>query len=181
MLIEKRAMPTLDNAVRLRPVNPGSLVLDVFELQKQLVRMTVFATAEFTAVVGEQSIDFGSVRFKGRQHIIVDQLDSGERQLVRVEPGPGMPAAAVNDGLQIDLADALQDADKEGVDGDQSAGVRLDMTLAVFRAEPLQELDLFLGQLSLRSAVAFSSRNSRSCLVNRLWRCQTRRTPPAET
>ena len=56
MLVEKRAMPTLDNAVGLRPVNPGSLVFDVFELQKQLVRMAVFATAELAAIVGTASI-----------------------------------------------------------------------------------------------------------------------------
>src|SRR6516165_6543458 len=36
-------------------------------------------------------------------------------------------------------------------------------------------------RVSLRSAVAFSSRSSRSCLVNRLWRCQTPRMPPEET
>ena len=63
-----------------------------------------------------------------------------------------MPAAAVDSGLQIDLTDALQDADEEGIDGNQRAGVRrLDMTLAVFRAEPLEQRDLFLreGELAL--------------------------------
>jgi hypothetical protein len=95
------------------------------------------AAAELAAVIGEHGVDLGLVRFKGGQHIVVDQLDGGQWQLVRVEPGPGMPAVAGNDGLQIDLADTLEDTDKEGVDGDQSAGVwRLDMALAVFRAEP---------------------------------------------
>jgi hypothetical protein len=108
----------------LGQVNPGSLVLDVFELQKQLVRMTVLATAELAAVVREHGVDFGLVRLKGRQHIVVDQLDGGQRQFVGVEPGPGLSAAAVDGGLQIDLADALEDADKEGVDGDQSTSVR---------------------------------------------------------
>ena len=61
-----------------------------------------------------------------------------------------MPAAAVDGGLQIDLADTLQDADKEGVDGDQSASVwRLDMAFAVFEAEPLEQSDLFIGQSEL--------------------------------
>ena len=41
-----------------------------------------------------------------------------------------MAAVAVDGGLQIDLADALQDADVEGVDSNQRAGVRrLNMTL----------------------------------------------------
>jgi hypothetical protein len=123
-------------------------VLDVFELQEQLIRMAAFAPAELAAIVGEHGVDFGRVRLKGRQHIIVDQLDGGERQLVGVEPGAGMPAIAVKGGLQTDLADALQDADKRRCRRDQGAGVRclLYVALAKFRAEPLQELDLFIGQ-----------------------------------
>jgi hypothetical protein len=135
MLGEQGAVPTLDNISGLRPVDPGSFVLDIFEPQKQLVGAAVLATAELAAVVGEHGVDLGLVRFKGRQHIVVDQLDGGDRQLVEIEPGPDMPSVAVNGGLQVDLADTLQGADKEGVDGDQCAGVqRLDMALAVFRA-----------------------------------------------
>ena len=58
-----------------------------------------------------------------------------------------MPAVAVDGGVQIDLAEALQDADEEGVYGNQGTCVRrLDMTLAVFRAEPLEQFDLLIGQ-----------------------------------
>ena len=96
-----------NDAVGLRPVDPGSLVLDALELQEQLVGVAILATAEFAAIVGEHGVDLGPVRFKGWQHIIVEQLDGGEWQLVGVEPGPGMPAAAVDGGLQIDFADAL--------------------------------------------------------------------------
>jgi len=54
---------------------------------------------------------------------------------------------AVDGGLQVDLAEALEHADEEGVDGDERAGVRrLDMTLAELRAEPLQQADLLVGQ-----------------------------------
>jgi hypothetical protein len=49
--------------------------------------MTVLAAAELAAVIGEHGVDLGLVRFKGGQHIVVDQLDSGDRQLVGVEPG----------------------------------------------------------------------------------------------
>jgi len=72
MLVEKRAVPALDNAVGLRPIDPGSLVLDILELQEQLVGMAVLAAAELAAIVGEHRVDLGSVRLKGRQHIIVD-------------------------------------------------------------------------------------------------------------
>ena len=78
MLVEKRAVPALDNAAGLWPVDPGSLALDLFELQEQLVGMAVLAAAKLAAVVGQHGVDLGSVRLKGRQHIIVDQLDGGD-------------------------------------------------------------------------------------------------------
>ena len=54
------------------------------------------------------------------------------RAVIGVRSGPGMTTVAVDGGLQIDLADALQDADEEGVDGNQRTGVRrLDMTLVI--------------------------------------------------
>ena len=50
---------------------------------------------------------------------------------------------------------------------------RVDVAFAELRGEALEQPDLVLGQLSLRSAVAFSNRISRSCLVSRPCRCQT--------
>ena len=89
---------------------------------------------------------------------------------------------AVDDGLQVDLADPLQHADEEGVDRDQGAGVRgLDVAFAELGTEPLQQPGL-LGVSSIgRSAVTFSSRSRRSCFVSRSWRLQTPRTPPELT
>ncbi len=55
---------------------------------------------------------------------LVDQLHGGERQLVGIEACPGVATGAVDRGLQVDLADALEHADEAGTDGDQSAGVR---------------------------------------------------------
>ena len=53
----------------------------------------------------------------------------------------------INRGLQKDLADTLQRADKEGINGDKRAGVgRFDVALAEFRAEALQHAGLFLGK-----------------------------------
>jgi hypothetical protein len=70
MLVEQGAVPALYDAIGLWSVDPGSLVLGVFELQKQLVGVAVLAAAELAAVVGEHRVDLGSVRLKGRQHII---------------------------------------------------------------------------------------------------------------
>jgi hypothetical protein len=61
-------------------------------------------------------------------------MDGGDRQLARVEPGPGIAAVAVDRGLQVELADALEGADEEGVDRDQASGVRcLDVPFAELR------------------------------------------------
>jgi hypothetical protein len=56
MLVEQGAVPALDDAIVLWPVDPGSLVLDVFELQKQFIGVTVLAAAELAAVVGEHGV-----------------------------------------------------------------------------------------------------------------------------
>ena len=83
---------------------------------------------------------------------------------------------AVDRGLQVDLADPLEDADEEAVDGDRAAGVRcFDMAFAELRREALEQPNLFVGE------VAFSRRSRRSCLVNSPWRIRTPRIPPADT
>ena len=48
--------------------------------------MAVLATAELAAVVGEHGVDLGAARLKGRQHIIVEQLDGSQGQFVGIEP-----------------------------------------------------------------------------------------------
>ena len=73
-------MQALDNAVGLWPVDPGSLLLDAFELREQLVEVAILAAAEFAAVVGEHGGDRRPMGRGGRQHIIVDQLDGGDWQ-----------------------------------------------------------------------------------------------------
>jgi hypothetical protein len=51
VLIEQDAMQALDDAVRLRALDPGGAVLDLFELQEQLVRLLVGLAAELAAVM----------------------------------------------------------------------------------------------------------------------------------
>jgi len=107
-------------------------VLDVYELQEQLAGAAVLAAAKLAALVGKHGVDPNIARLEGWQHVIVDQLDGGDRQLVGIEVRPGMPAVAADRGLQIHPADALEGADEEGVDGDEGAGVWcLDVALPV--------------------------------------------------
>jgi hypothetical protein len=67
------------------PVDPGSLVLDVFELRKQLVGVAGPLGRRTRGVVGEHGIDLGAARLKGRPHIIVEQLDGSQWQFVGIE------------------------------------------------------------------------------------------------
>jgi len=61
-------------------------------------------------------------------------VHGGDRQFVGIEPSPGITAVAIDDRLQIDLADALEMADEEGIYGDQVAGMPgLDMAFAELR------------------------------------------------
>jgi hypothetical protein len=125
-------------------------VRDALELQEQFVRVAVGAATELAAVVAQHCVDGSAVRLEGRQDVAVEQLHRSERQLVGIEPGPGVARMAVDRGLQVDLADPFQHADEEGVDRDQSPGVRrLDVALAELRAEALEQADLLVGELEL--------------------------------
>ena len=46
--------------------------------------------------------------FEERQRVVVQDLNGGDRHLRRVEPSPDEAAEAVEHGLDVDLADALQ-------------------------------------------------------------------------
>lgn len=140
VLVEQGSVQPFDDAVGLRPLHLGAAVRDALQLQEQLVGVAVLAAAELAAIVGQYRLDGRLVRLEGRQHVVVEQLHGGERQLVQIQPGPGVAAVAVDRGLQVDLANALQRADEEGVDRHQGAGVRRpDMALAELRAEPLEQ------------------------------------------
>ena len=92
--------------------------------------------------------------------------DGGDRELVGVEPAPGIAGAAIDGGLEIDLAHALEMADEEGVDGHQVAGMAgADVAFAELGAEP--RICSWLSSI-WRSQVVFSSLNRRSCLVSSL-------------
>ena len=71
---------------------------------------------------------------KGRDDVVVHQMHRGDRELAGVEPGPGVARVAIDRGLQVDFADTLEGANKEGIDGNETSGVRsLDVALAEWR------------------------------------------------
>jgi len=85
--VKQGAVQPFDEAVRLRPFGPRSPVLDFLELDKQLVRMPVEASAERAAVAGERDVDGGAVRLEGPEHLVVHHFLRGDRQLVRGQAG----------------------------------------------------------------------------------------------
>lgn len=95
----------------------------------------MLAPAKFPAVDAEHRADLGVVSLEEGQHVVIEHMDCRDRQFVGVQATPGIAAEAINDGLQIDLADPFERADEEGVDGDQLAGVvHLDIALAELRS-----------------------------------------------
>ena len=125
-------------------------MLDLFQLQEQFVRMPVGSSAVFAAIIREHGGDPGSMFLEGRQHVVVHDVHGGDRQLRSVERAPGVTRVAVDDGLQVDLADALEMTDEEGVHGHQVAGIAgLDMAFAELGREPLQQPDLLVGEVDL--------------------------------
>jgi hypothetical protein len=147
VFIEERAMQPFDEAITLRASDPCGAVFDVFELQEELVGMSVRPAAIFPAVVAEDRRYSGTVFFEEGQDVLVEQMNGRHRELVMVEPAPGITGMAINRGLKIDFADALEGPDKEGVDGDQIAGVAgLDVPLSELWAESLQETYLVFGE-----------------------------------
>lgn len=90
------------------------------------------------------------VLVKERQDIVVEHMGGGHRQLVGIEPSPGVPGMAVQNRLQVDLADPFQGPDEEGVHGHQlPCEPGPDMPFPELRAEPFQKADLLLGQFDL--------------------------------
>lgn len=150
VFIQEGTVQAFDVAVGLRAANLGGAVLDLLELQEQLIGMFVGPAAELSSVVRQYRGDPGIVRLEGRDDVVVHDVHGGHRQLGGIEPPPGVAGEAVDDGLQIDLADTFEAADEEGVHGHQVAGVAgLDLAFAELGAEALQEADLLVRQVDL--------------------------------
>lgn len=76
-------------------------------------------------------------------------MDQGHRQLVDVEPPPGVAAVAVQHGLQIHLANPLERADEEGIDRHSFHGVvDLYLAFAELGAEALERVNLLVIELN---------------------------------
>lgn len=147
VLVKHGAVEALDDAVGLRAADLGRAVLDLLELEEELVRMLVWPFAEFPSIVRQHHLDPGIMGLEGRDNVVVEDMNGGDRQLGRIEPGPGMAQMAVDGRLHVYLADPLERTDEEGVDGDETSGMfGLNMTLAELGREAFEQLDLLVGK-----------------------------------
>ena len=150
VFLEERVVEPLDEAVRLGSADLRGAVFDLLELEEELVGVLVRSAAVLAAVVAEYRLHLRDVHLEEGQHVVVQDLNGGHRHLRCVEPGPDEAAEAVQDGLDVDLAHALQRTGEEGVNGYKFAcGIDLDVSLAVLGVEALQCRDLLVRQLGL--------------------------------
>ena len=91
VLVEQRPVQALHEAVRLRTPLAGGAVFDLFELKEQFVGMPIRPATVFPSVFAEHGADPGAVFLEGRQHLVVQQVHGGQRQLVGIQMSPGMP------------------------------------------------------------------------------------------
>ena len=148
VLVEQGAVHPLDITVALGPANLGSAMFDLFQLKEEFEGMVVRSSAILPSVVGQDGLHLYAVLFEEGKDEVVQGLDGGHWDLCGEEPAPCVAGVAVEHGLHVDAADALEGADGEGVHADQLAcKIGLDMAITVFRVESLEEPDLVLGEL----------------------------------
>ena len=117
-----------------KPLEPGEWGLRTWIVrclmpsswEEQLVKMTVGVAAERAFVVAQYGGDPCLMRVEGGEDLVVHDVHGGDRELVGVEAVPGIAGVAIDGGLEIDLAHALEMADEEGVAG--MAGVDVAFT-----------------------------------------------------
>ena len=108
--------------------------------------------------------------------------DGGLRLLGDVQEAEGVGAVGVDDGVQIDLAHALEGADEEGVGAQKLARrAALDMPLAEARVELLEEGRLLGGELDRLLGVAPLQSQPAVVTVPRPWSLRIFCTVIAET
>ena len=101
-------MDPLDEAVGLRPADLLGAVFDLLELQEEFVGVLVGPAAVLASVVAQDRVDLHSVLLEEGQRVVVQDLNGRDRHLRGGGPGPDDAAEAVQQGLDVDLADALR-------------------------------------------------------------------------
>jgi hypothetical protein len=123
-LVQDGAVEAFGEVVCPRRVDFGEAVFDAVEVEIEFVRM-VLGAAELVAIVGEYRADRQVEGAVERQDVVVQHRHRRLRLLGDVQEAEGVGAIGVNHGTQVDLADALETADEEGVGRKQRTGAAL--------------------------------------------------------
>src|SRR5205085_2980211 len=107
-------MKALADSVGLWALGLGAAVIDVLDRQVELV-LVAFPAAELGAAIGQHPAQPEAVLIIKRHHAVVEDLGGGNRGLAVIQLGKGDLGVGVDKGLLIDLPDALQRANVEGV------------------------------------------------------------------
>lgn len=132
-------MQPFDNAVGLRPPHPFSEMVDALEPQEQLVGVMVGWPQNSRPLSDSTVSILASWASKVDGMSLFLRCTAETANLARIQPGLGCNNCGGDRGLQIDLPDALERAEEEGVDGDQGAG-EPDLDVALI-ARPMQNAD----------------------------------------
>jgi hypothetical protein len=91
--------------------------------------------AELSTVVGEDGADRQVEVAVERQHVVVQHGDCRLGLLRDVQEAEGIRSVGVDHGVQVDLADALEGADEEGVSREQLARRVALLSARILRAD----------------------------------------------
>jgi hypothetical protein len=146
VLVEQGTVETFHNAITLRSADLRRAMLNLLELKEELEWVLVGPAAILPTVVAQDRVDMGAMLLEEGQDSLVEDVDGGDGNLRVVEMASGIAGMAIDNGLQVDLADAFEIPDHEGVDGDELAcEISLDMTLSELRIEAFEELNVMVG------------------------------------
>ena len=81
--------------------------------------MPIGPAEELAPVISQDGPDLHAVLLEEAQDVVVQHLDRGHRHLACEEPDPHVAAGAVEYRLDVGLADALECAREEGVQGNK--------------------------------------------------------------
>ena len=121
-LVEHDLVQPFHEAVGAGKTNLGGAMLDSFHRGQQLVGVDLRMSAELAPVVGEDRPEWNPQRLVERKDPVIEQIARGDRHLRVVELSEGDGTEDVHDDLDIDLADALQSSQVEGILVQEFAG-----------------------------------------------------------
>jgi len=92
-------------------------------------------------------MDLDLMPFEEGQHLVIHDLNCSQGEFIGIEPSPGVPGKAVQNGLEIEFSDTFQSTYEKSIYGHQFPGeIDINMSFPKFRDESFKKLDLVVGE-----------------------------------